>query len=117
VRSSLIIYVIDCEQVTVFIIFVPSLIHTTGVETQLGKFPANLLEAQCDLSSKTSLVRLVVTEGKHRMVRRILHNSGHSVLSLRRIRYGKIFLGDLPEGACRAISDEEFQWLVALFHK
>jgi 23S rRNA pseudouridine2605 synthase len=66
---------------------------------------------------ESSFVRVMVTEGKNRMVRRILHNSGHSVLSLRRVRYGQILLGDLPEGACRPISDEEFQWLVSLFHK
>ncbi len=36
----------------------------------------------------TSSVRLTVTEGKYRMVRRILHNAGHSVIALHRRRYG-----------------------------
>lgn len=37
-----------------------------------------------------SHVKLTVTEGKYRMVRRLLHNSGHSVYLLHRVRYGNI---------------------------
>ena len=40
----------------------------------------------------TSQVRVSVREGKYRMVRRILHNAGHSVLQLHRVRYGDILL-------------------------
>ena len=43
-----------------------------------------------------SLVSLSVTEGKYRMVRRILHNAGHTVLELHRLEYGGVTLGDLP---------------------
>jgi pseudouridine synthase len=39
-----------------------------------------------------SYLRVAVTEGKYRMVRRILHNAGHSVCFLRRRRYGEIYL-------------------------
>ena len=39
-----------------------------------------------------STVRLTVTEGKYRMVRRILHNAGHSVIALHRMRYGNTLL-------------------------
>jgi 16S rRNA U516 pseudouridylate synthase RsuA-like enzyme len=55
-------------------------------------------------------VRLVVTEGKHRMVRRMLANCGHPVRELRRERYGDIWLGDLEEDGAREISGEEFAW-------
>jgi phage anti-repressor protein len=58
-----------------------------------------------------SEVRVVVREGKHRMVRRMLHNAGHTVLALHRVRYGELRLGeDLPEGGVRAISADELAW-------
>ena len=58
----------------------------------------------------TSSVRVSVTEGKYRMVRRVLHNSGHSVVRLHRLRYGALLLGALEEGEVRAASGEEEAW-------
>jgi len=43
-----------------------------------------------------SYVRLSVAEGKYRMVRRMLHNAGHSVCFLHRRRYGQICLTSIP---------------------
>ena len=43
-----------------------------------------------------SRVRLQVSEGKHRMVRRMLANCGHGVVELKRERHGQVTLGDLP---------------------
>ena len=52
-----------------------------------------------------------VTEGKYRMVRRILHNAGHSVLQLHRTKYGAIVLDDsLEAGQVRRCTDEEGAW-------
>ena len=62
----------------------------------------------------TSFVRLHVTEGKYRMVRRILHNAGHSVLELHRTRYGSIELGDLEPGDVRQCSESEKEWGISL---
>jgi 23S rRNA pseudouridine2605 synthase len=56
-------------------------------------------------------VRLVVTEGKHRMVRRMLANCGHPVRELRRERYGDIWLGELGGDCAREISGEELDWV------
>ena len=50
------------------------------------------------LSIEDDVVRLVVTEGRNRVVRRMLHNAGHSVLDLQRVRYGTVALGDLEIG-------------------
>jgi 23S rRNA pseudouridine2605 synthase len=61
-------------------------------------------------ATNLSQVRLVVEEGKHRMVRRILANSGHAVVSLKRERLGVIQLGDLKEGQHRELTDEEETW-------
>ena len=58
-----------------------------------------------------SYVRLSVVEGKHRMVRRILHNCGHSVLTLYRPRYGNICLQPTDElGSVRPCSITEIEW-------
>ena len=76
-----------------------------GVNTALGVATARVESIRGDR------VRLVVTEGKHRMVRRMLANAGHPVVALHRLRYGGFHLGDLPEGQTRALSDEAWRWL------
>jgi 23S rRNA pseudouridine2605 synthase len=62
-------------------------------------------------ATELSAVRLIVTEGKHRMVRRMLANCGHPVVSLKRERLGMIELGDLPEGSYRDLTSEESAWI------
>jgi 23S rRNA pseudouridine2605 synthase len=79
-----------------------------GVETEEGIHTARLVSAE------GSTVRLVVTEGKHRMVRRMLANLGLPVTALVRLRFGPVSLGDLPEGEIRELGDEELAWLDAL---
>ena len=59
-------------------------------------------------------VRLVVTEGKHRMVRRMLANVGHPVDELRRLRHGEVELGDLKEGEFREATEPELEWARSL---
>jgi len=71
------------------------------------------IKKEIDSNSKlvsTSKVRLTVSEGKYRMVRRILHNAGHSVIELHRVRYGDVNLGNLEEGDVRECSIEERDW-------
>jgi 23S rRNA pseudouridine2605 synthase len=64
-----------------------------------------------------STVTLRVTEGKYRMVRRILANCGHPVVSLQRQQIGIISLDDLPVGATRDITPEEKTWLKSLMNQ
>ena len=61
-----------------------------------------------------STVRLVVTEGKHRMVRRMLHNAGHPVVTLRRDRYGAVEIGQLAAGESRAVEGDAAAWAEAV---
>mmetsp|Transcript_8487 Transcript_8487/g.25136 ORF Transcript_8487/g.25136 Transcript_8487/m.25136 type:complete len:375 (-) Transcript_8487:135-1259(-) len=62
-------------------------------------------------ASELSEVRLVVEEGKHRMVRRILANSGYPVIGLKRYRLGCITLNDeLLPGSTRDLTPEEEEW-------
>ena len=72
-----------------------------GVETSVGLATAKVLSIEADV------VRLVVTEGRNRVVRRMLHNAGHSVLDLQRVRYGTVVLGDLEIGQTRVLTEHE----------
>jgi 23S rRNA pseudouridine2605 synthase len=58
----------------------------------------------------TSRVTVGVAEGKYRMVRRVLHNAGHSVVRLHRVCYGGVRLGDLQEGQVRRVEGAEDAW-------
>jgi 23S rRNA pseudouridine2605 synthase len=76
-----------------------------GVQTADGVHTARVI------SIEGNVVQLVVTEGRHRMVRRMLANSGHPVLSLHRLRFGPFVLGDLEPGDWRPASDEALNTL------
>ena len=68
-------------------------------------------------ATELSVVRLEVTEGKHRMVRRMLANCGHPVVTLKRERIGNITLGNLEEGKWRTLSNEELEWVKEILPK
>jgi 23S rRNA pseudouridine2605 synthase len=67
-----------------------------------------------DYDGPYSDVRLIVSEGKYRIVRRMLHNCGHSVVELRRERHGIVRLDDLTVGEFRKATDEELEWARSL---
>lgn len=52
-------------------------------------------------------VRIVIREGRHRQVRRMLHGVGHKVQSLRRIGFGPLKLGRLKVGGWRVLGEAE----------
>lgn len=80
-------------------------ILAAGVETAEGVIVSKLVFARGDQ------VRVIVNEGKHRMVRRMLANAGFPVLTLHRLRYGQIELGDLEEGQLQVATPEQLGWL------
>lgn len=51
-------------------------------------------------------VALTIREGRKRQVRRMFSAVGHDVLRLRRIRIGRLLLGDLPAGEWRRLDEE-----------
>ena len=53
---------------------------------------------------KPKLVEITIHEGKNRIVRRMLKELGYTVMSLERIRIGKLDLGDLKSGKYRSLS-------------
>lgn len=55
----------------------------------------------------TSKLRIVVTEGRRRQVRRMCEAVGHPVVGLRRVRIGPLRLRKLSPGQCRVLSVAE----------
>lgn len=74
-----------------------------GVETSMGTFPATLVSAD----PSTGRVVVEVTEGKHRMVRRVLANAGAPVETLHRSHHGPVALGKLAPRALREVTADE----------
>lgn len=56
-------------------------------------------------------LHMVLTQGINRQIRRMCKNTGLYVRRLKRIRIGRIFLGDLPCGKLRRLTEEEKRWL------
>jgi len=60
---------------------------------------------------KNSWIRVVVTEGRNHLVKRMFEVIGHSVLKLKRVGFGSISLGTLPVGQFRSLTAEEVKEL------
>ncbi len=60
-------------------------------------------------SRRASRLRVVLTEGKNREIRRMFAAIGNEVRTLKRISYGGVELGDLAVGAVRELSREELE--------
>jgi 23S rRNA pseudouridine2605 synthase len=52
-------------------------------------------------------IEIVLCEGRNRQVRRMVEAVGNRVLALRRVRFGPLELGDLPEGGARRLTADE----------
>jgi 23S rRNA pseudouridine2605 synthase len=52
-------------------------------------------------------IRIVIREGRHRQVRRMLHFVGHKVQSLKRVGFGPLRLGRLKAGGWRVLGEAE----------
>ena len=62
-----------------------------------------------DQDAKHTVLRLTVTQGKSRQIRRMLEAVGHRVLHLTRTSFGKLGLGDLKVGEYRFLEPEEIE--------
>lgn len=56
---------------------------------------------------KPKLLEITIHEGKNRIVRRMLKELGYTVVSLERIRIGKLVLGDLKPGKYRPLTQKD----------
>ena len=56
---------------------------------------------------ESTILEMVLREGRNREIRRVLAKVGHKVLKLTRIAVGPVRLGKLPPGECRRLSRQE----------
>ncbi|HEY3788971.1 MAG TPA: pseudouridine synthase [Urbifossiella sp.] len=77
-----------------------------GVWLSDGKVKAKEVRRMKPQGNSTWL-RIVLTEGKNREVRRMLASLGHKVMKLRRIAIGPVMLDKLPKGKARRVSMPE----------
>lgn len=66
-----------------------------------------LLEAD----GETARLEIIIHEGRNRQIRRMCETASMEVLRLKRIREGRLSLGDLPSGAWRWLTQEEIDLL------
>ncbi|MDH5758769.1 MAG: rRNA pseudouridine synthase [Gemmatimonadota bacterium] len=78
----------------------------SGVKLDDGPAQARRAEA-VGAGPDGSELRVVLTEGRKREVRRLLYAVGHPVQRLVRVRYGNVRLGDLPPGSWRRLEPDE----------
>ena len=60
---------------------------------------------------KPALLEITIHEGRNRQVRRMCEAAGMQVTRLKRVREGKLSLGDLPLGKWRYLTEEEVKSL------
>jgi 23S rRNA pseudouridine2605 synthase len=65
-----------------------------------------------DTLSDSTVVEIVLTEGRNRQIRRMWHALGHRVRRLVRVAIGTFPLGDLAPGACRILDATETRRLI-----
>jgi 23S rRNA pseudouridine2605 synthase len=78
-----------------------------GVELDDGVTAPAEVDVLRVLPGPAAEMRLVIREGLHRQVRRMLMAVGHRVLALNRTTYGPLRLGRLKPGNWRVLSDGE----------
>jgi pseudouridine synthase len=83
----------------------------TGVKLEDGvTAPAEVETLAVTAGSRDSAMadlRIVIREGRHHQVRRMVHATGHKVQSLRRVGFGPLKIGRLKVGGWRLLGDAE----------
>jgi 23S rRNA pseudouridine2605 synthase len=75
---------------------------------ELSDFQANAAKVRVVAVRRDhSVVDLTIHEGRNRQVRRMFEALDHPVLTLARLRFGPIALGDLPAGHVRSVTAKE----------
>jgi 23S rRNA pseudouridine2605 synthase len=77
-----------------------------GVWLSEGKVKANAVK-RVKPQGKSTWLRVVLTEGKNREIRRMLAKLDHKVMKLRRVAIGPVRLDKLPKGKARRVSSDE----------
>jgi 23S rRNA pseudouridine2605 synthase len=83
-----------------------------GVELDDGLVQVDSFK-MIDSKPGRALVEIVLHEGRHHVVRRLLKEVGHPVMQLVRVQVGPVLLGDLLPGKNRPLTREELGTLMA----
>ncbi len=59
------------------------------------------------LPTAQTVLKVTLTEGRNRQIRRVAESLGHPVIALHRTQIGSLPLGSLPRGRYRLLTDEE----------
>jgi 23S rRNA pseudouridine2605 synthase len=78
-----------------------------GVDLEDGRTAPAEVEVLRVLPGPQSELLIVISEGRHRQVRRMLQAVGHHVQSLKRVSFGPLRLGRLKGGGWRVLVDAE----------
>jgi 23S rRNA pseudouridine2605 synthase len=86
-----------------------------GIKLEDGKTaPAKVKMLSSDKKKQTSIIELIIHEGRNRQVRRMLEAIGHQVLKLKRERYGNLTLNGLAAGDARELTPHEVKQVRAM---
>jgi len=86
-----------------------------GVRLEDGKTaPARVRALSYDKKKQTTIVEIIIHEGRNRQVRRMFEFIGHEVIKLKRERYGFLTLNGLNAGEARELTRHEVKQLRAL---
>ena len=58
-----------------------------------------------------TVVLVTIHEGRNRQVRRMFETVGHTVLLLRRVKFGPLEMGELKRGEWRELTEKEIEML------
>jgi 23S rRNA pseudouridine2605 synthase len=83
---------------------------TEGIEIEDGLARAREVTVTVEFEGE-SVLKIVMTEGKKREIRRMLAACGFEVISLTRLTFGEVGLGDLSQGEWRYLSRDEVRTL------
>jgi 23S rRNA pseudouridine2605 synthase len=86
-----------------------------GIQLEDGKTaPAKVKMLSVDKQKQTSIIEIIIHEGRNRQVRRMFEAIGHDVLKLKRERYGFLTLQGLAAGEARHLTHHEVKLLRGL---
>ena len=62
-----------------------------------------------EIKDKSSVLKIIIHEGRNRQVKRMCETVGHPVLKLKRTAIGKLTLGNLKPGEWKYLSQQEIK--------
>lgn len=89
-----------------------------GIMLEDGKTaPAKVTVLSSDKKKQTTIIEIMIHEGRNRQVRRMLEAIGHPVLKLKREKYGSLTLQGINVGDARELTPHEVKQLYLLANK